>query len=85
MLVVPKHIAPQNMRNKSDSVLYSCENNAVAKNIDNAKSNTVGNWKENKFIKITVEKYLKYSNNNLTDFIGYLATHRCNFPIFLLL
>lgn len=40
---VPNTIAPQNIKNSSDSVLYSCENSAVAKNIDAASSNTLGN------------------------------------------
>jgi hypothetical protein len=44
MLPVPKTMAPQNMRNSSDSVLYSCEKSAVAKNIEIASSKTLGNW-----------------------------------------
>lgn len=44
ILAVPNTIAPQNIKNRSDSVLYSCENKVVAKNIEMANSKTAGNY-----------------------------------------
>lgn len=61
ILPVPNTIAPQNIRNKSDSVLYSCENSEVAQNIDTANSRTVGNCGRLFLIsRKTVNKTLSY-------------------------
>lgn len=60
ILAVPKTIAPQNIKNRSDSVLYSCENNVVAKNIDMANSKTAGNYLK----KLNIRLYLNHKEKN---------------------